>query len=153
MNHSIALEIVDFRLPTCTNAGVVLNIGDEYQTKCLIQKPITLIGNYQQNVTVRFYTVNNFTQGGFLLKYTILPLHTNGTVQLECNSMPPINQAILTKIQYQTTKLPYPTDSIIDFDDFEQILMTSTAILKFKQNQIKYASVQTHSKVITFIVL
>ncbi|CAF1190891.1 unnamed protein product [Rotaria sp. Silwood1] len=83
-NNSIVLEIIYFNLPICTEAALVLWIGQDLHTKCLQQDPITFISNIQQNITFRFYTLKNNKYGGFLMKYSILPETNNGTIRLQC---------------------------------------------------------------------
>jgi len=91
--HLIILEIIDFHLPTCDEAGLILWLGQDFQTKCLRQDPITLISNIQQNITLRFYTLNNNKQGGFLMKYSVSPESDNATVRLQCYAAPAINRS------------------------------------------------------------
>lgn len=82
--HSVVLEIVDFRLPTCAEAGLILWFGQDFQTKCLAHNPVILIGHVDQNVTLRFYSLKHISQGGFLMKYAVSPESDNATVRLQC---------------------------------------------------------------------
>lgn len=84
LGHSIVLEIINFHLLTCAEAGLLLWIGQDFQTKCLTQEPITLISNLQQNIILRFYTLRNTKHGGFLMKYSASPESNNATVRLQC---------------------------------------------------------------------
>jgi hypothetical protein len=86
--HAIVLEVIDFRLPTCAEAGLILWLGDDFQTKCLTQEPLTVVSNIQQNVTLRFYTLAQIKHGGFLIKYSVLPVSNNATVHLQCYVTP-----------------------------------------------------------------
>ena len=84
--HSIILEIIDFHLPICAEAGLILWLGQDFQTKCLIQDPVTLISQYQQNITLRFYSLKSHQQGGILMKYSVSPETDNGTIRLQCSA-------------------------------------------------------------------
>lgn len=90
--HAIVLEVIDFRLPTCAEAGLILWLGQDFQTKCLTQDPLTVVSNIQQNVTLRFYTLANIKHGGFLIKYSVLPLSNNATVRLQCYVAPAVSR-------------------------------------------------------------
>ncbi|CAF0731287.1 unnamed protein product [Rotaria sordida] len=90
--HAIVLEVIDFRLPTCAEAGLILWLGQDFQTKCLTQDPLTVVSNIQQNVTLRFYTLAHVKHGGFLIKYSVLPVSNNGTVRLQCYVAPAVNR-------------------------------------------------------------
>lgn len=91
--HSIVLEVIDFRLPTCAEAGLILWLGQDFQTKCLTQDPLTVVSNIQQNVTLRFYTLTNVKHGGFLIKYSVLPVSNNATVRLQCYVAPAVSRS------------------------------------------------------------
>lgn len=84
--HSIILEIIDFHLPICAEAGLILWLGQDFQTKCLTQDPVTLISQYQQNITLRFYSLKSHQQGGILMKYSVSPETDNGTIRLQCSA-------------------------------------------------------------------
>ncbi|CAF4200733.1 unnamed protein product, partial [Rotaria sp. Silwood2] len=56
-DHSIVLEIIHFDFPICNEAALLLWIGQDFQTLCLQQDPITYISNIQQNITCQFYTL------------------------------------------------------------------------------------------------
>mgnify|MGYP001044197102 FL=1 len=100
--HAIVLEVIDFRLPTCAEAGLILWLGQDFQTKCLTQDPLTVVSNVQQNVTLRFYTLANVKHGGFLIKYSVLPLSNNATVRLQCYAAPSVSRpALATNIPSQ----------------------------------------------------
>ena len=90
--HAIVLEVIDFRLPTCAEAGLILWLGQDFQTKCLTQDPLTVVSNVQQNVTLRFYTLSQMKHGGFLIKYSVLPVSNNATVRLQCYVAPAVNR-------------------------------------------------------------
>ncbi|CAF4855367.1 unnamed protein product, partial [Rotaria sp. Silwood2] len=81
-NNSIVIEFIYFNLSICSESGLILWIGQDFQTKCLTQDPITIISNIQQNITFRFYTLKSIKKGGFLIKYSLLPESNNGTVRL-----------------------------------------------------------------------
>lgn len=125
-NHLIALEIIDFRLPPCSEAGLYLSIAEDHRPKCSNQNPITLLANYQQNVTLRFYTVSNFTQGGFLLKYSTLPLNSNGTIRLECHAIQALSRSLLTKYQITKSSASPLTEPILDLEQLEALMFSST---------------------------
>jgi hypothetical protein len=86
--HSIILELLDFRLSTCAESGLILWLGQNFQTKCLTQDPVTLVSNEQENITLRFYTLADLKQGGFLIKYSVSPSSHNATVRLHCYAAP-----------------------------------------------------------------
>ena len=90
--HAIVLEVIDFRLPTCAEAGLILWLGQDFQTKCLTQDPLTVVSNVQQNVTLRFYTLAQVKHGGFLIKYSVLPVSNNATVHLQCYVAPAVSR-------------------------------------------------------------
>ena len=85
--HSIVVELIDFHLPTCPEAGLILRLGDEIQTKCSTQNPLTLLGNPHQNLTLRFYSSTHVNHGGFLMKYSVTPVTDNATVRLQCQTI------------------------------------------------------------------
>ena len=85
--------MIDFRLPTCAEAGLILWLGQDFQTKCLTQEPLTVVSNIQQNVTLRFYTLTNVKHGGFLIKYSVLPVSNNATVRLQCYVAPAVSRS------------------------------------------------------------
>ncbi len=85
--------MIDFRLPTCSEAGLILWLGQDFQTKCLTQDPLTVVSNVQQNVTLRFYTLSHMKHGGFLIKYSVLPLSNNATVRLQCYVAPAVSRS------------------------------------------------------------
>ena len=85
--------MIDFRLPTCAEAGLILWLGQDFQTKCLTQDPLTVVSNMQQNVTLRFYTLAHIKHGGFLIKYSVLPLSNNATIRLQCYVAPAVSRA------------------------------------------------------------
>lgn len=87
------LEVIDFRLPTCAEAGLILWLGQDFQTKCLTQDPLTVVSNVQQNVTMRFYTLAHAKHGGFLIKYSVLPVSNNATVRLQCYTAPAVSRS------------------------------------------------------------
>ncbi|CAF4568275.1 unnamed protein product [Rotaria sp. Silwood1] len=103
--HAIVLEVIDFRLPTCAEAGLILWLGQDFQTKCLTQDPLTVVSNVQQNVTLRFYTLASVKHGGFLIKYSVLPVSNNATVRLQCYVAPAVSRPPAT------TKFPAPNIS------------------------------------------
>jgi hypothetical protein len=90
--HAIVLEVIDFRLPTCAEAGLILWLGQDFQTKCLTQDPLTVVSNIQQNVTLRFYTLSHIKHGGFLIKYSVLPISNNATVRVQCYVAPAVSR-------------------------------------------------------------
>jgi hypothetical protein len=90
--HAIVLEVIDFRLPTCAEAGLILWLGQDFQTKCLTQDPLTVVSNIQQNVTLRFYTLAHAKHGGFLIKYSVLPVTNNATIRLQCYVAPAVSR-------------------------------------------------------------
>lgn len=94
--HAIVLEVIDFRLPTCAEAGLILWLGQDFQTKCLTQEPLTVVSNVQQNVTLRFYTLAHAKHGGFLIKYSVLPVSNNATVRLQCYMTPTVSRSLLS---------------------------------------------------------
>jgi len=100
--YAIVLEVIDFRLPTCAEAGLILWLGQDFQTKCLTQDPLTVVSNVQQNVTLRFYTLAHIKHGGFLIKYSVLPVSNNATVRLQCYVAPAVNRPP------PSTNLPMP---------------------------------------------
>ncbi|CAF0747177.1 unnamed protein product [Adineta ricciae] len=91
--YAIVLEVIDFRLPTCAEAGLILWLGQDFQTKCLTQDPLTVVSNVQQNVTLRFYTLSHMKHGGFLIKYSVLPVSNNATVRLQCYVAPAVSRS------------------------------------------------------------
>lgn len=100
--HAIVLEVIDFRLPTCAEAGLILWLGQDFQTKCLTQDPLTVVSNVQQNVTLRFYTLAQVKHGGFLIKYSVLPVSNNATIRLQCYLAPAVGRPPVS------TNLPPP---------------------------------------------
>jgi hypothetical protein len=100
--HAIVLEVIDFRLPTCAEAGLILWLGQDFQTKCLTQDPLTVVSNIQQNVTLRFYTLAHAKHGGFLIKYSVLPVSNNATIRLQCYVAPAVSRPSAS------TNLPAP---------------------------------------------
>ncbi len=84
--------MIDFRLPTCAEAGLILWLGQDFQTKCLTQDPLTVVSNVQQNVTLRFYTLAHAKHGGFLIKYSVLPVSNNATIRLQCYVAPAVSR-------------------------------------------------------------
>ena len=116
IGHAIVLEIVEFRLPSCVEAGLFFWLGDDFQTKCSIQDPITLVGNPQQNVTLRFYTVANVRHGGFLIKYSVLPASDSATVRLQCHPGLDVSQPSLP-IHASTHRPALSKGNLIDHTD------------------------------------
>jgi hypothetical protein len=118
--HSIILEIIDFHLPACTEAGLILWLGQDFQTKCLRQDPVTLISNFQQNITLRFYTLKNNKQGGILMKYSLSPESDNATVRLQCYTPSAINRSTILNIK-SSSQVP----NIFDQADSMDISITN----------------------------
>lgn len=87
VGYSIVVELIDFHLPTCPEAGLILRLGEEIQTKCSTQNPLILLGNPHQNLTLRFYSSVNVTLGGFLIKYSVTPVMSNATIRLQCQTI------------------------------------------------------------------
>jgi hypothetical protein len=75
---------------------LILWLGQDFQTKCLKQEPVTLISNFQQNITLRFYTLKNNKQGGILMKYSLSPESDNATVRLQCYTPSAINRSTIS---------------------------------------------------------
>jgi hypothetical protein len=122
--HSIVLEIIDFHLPTCAEAGLILWFGQDFQTKCLTQNPLILISNPEQNVTLRFYTLKNLKQGGFLLKYSLSPESDNATIRLHCYAAPMISRSVVSNSSLpMTTSLQ--VQSTFHQEDRQQLLVTN----------------------------
>lgn len=88
IGHSILFEFIDIHLPNCSDAALLLWIGDQFQSKCQKQNPMSFIGNPHQNITLRFYSLTNVSRGGVLMKYSILPSNDNATLRLQCFSSP-----------------------------------------------------------------
>ncbi|CAF4829195.1 unnamed protein product, partial [Rotaria socialis] len=80
----------------CAEAGLILWLGQDFQTKCLTQEPLTVVSNVKQNVTLRFYTLAHAKHGGFLIKYSILPASNNATVRLQCYVAPAVKRPPLS---------------------------------------------------------
>lgn len=116
IGHAIVLEIVEFRLPSCAEAGLFFWLGDDFQTKCSIQDPITLVGNPEQNVTLRFYTVANVRHGGFLIKYSVLPASDSATVRLQCSPGLDVSQPSLPT-HVATHRPVFPRENPVDHTD------------------------------------
>ena len=112
--HSIILEIIDFHLPICAEAGLILWLGQDFQTKCLTQDPVTLISHFQQNITLRFYTFKSHQQGGVLMKYSVSPDSDNATVRLQCSAESSVQRSILANIKTSSmvNSVVEQTDSI-----------------------------------------
>ena len=89
-------------MPTCAEAGLILWLGKDFQTKCLTQDPLTVVSNIRQNVTLRFYTLAPVKHGGFLIKYSVLPASNNATVRLQCYIAPIVSQSSVS------SKFPMP---------------------------------------------
>ena len=92
VGHSIVVELIDFHLLACSEAGLILRLGEEIQTKCSTQNPLTLLGNPHQNLTLRFYSSVNVTLGGFLIKYSLTPVTNNATVRLQCQMISSVHR-------------------------------------------------------------
>ena len=56
------------------------------------QDPLTVVSNVQQNVTLRFYTLAHAKHGGFLIKYSVLPVSNNATIRLQCYVAPAVSR-------------------------------------------------------------
>lgn len=112
--HSIILEIIDFHLPICAEAGLILWLGQDFQTKCLTQDPVTLISHFQQNITLRFYSFKSHQQGGVLMKYSVSPESDNATLRLQCSPESTASRSILSNVKTSSTmnSLVDQTDSI-----------------------------------------
>ncbi|CAF0883584.1 unnamed protein product [Rotaria sordida] len=157
-NNSIVLEIINFNLPICSEAGLLLWIGEDFQTKCLTQDPITLISNYQQNITFRFYTFKNQKQGGFLMKYYLLPQSNNATLRLQCHLTSSSNRSIISNhfLTYKSSRrnpnqyekelsLTHSNDLIKRFRSSPSIIEPYTDILPIhKQQQLPIFNQSTY---------
>jgi hypothetical protein len=124
LGHSIVLEIIYFHLPICAEAGLILWLGQDYQTKCLTQDPITILSNTQQNITLRFYTLKTNKQGGFLMKYSVLPESNNATVRLQCYATSPINRSMIAN-SLLNGKSSLQSQTIFHQKDETEILVTN----------------------------
>ena len=122
--HSIVLEIIDFNLPACTEAGLILWLGQDFQTKCLRQDPVTLISTFQQNITLRFYTLKHNKQGGILMKYSVSPESENATVRLHCYAPSSLNRSTVSNslVNVKSSSL---ASYIIDQGDSMDISITN----------------------------
>ncbi len=83
-----------------------------------------LISNTEQNVTLRFYTLNNIKQGGFLLKYSLSPESDNATVRLHCYAAPMISRSIASNTSLPMTTSPQVQNTFHQ-EDRKQVLATN----------------------------
>jgi hypothetical protein len=154
--HSIILEIIDFHLPICAEAGLILWLGQDFQTKCLAQDPVTLISNTQQNVTLRFYSLKPNKQGGFLMKYSVSPESDNATVRLQCYTGSAINRSTIANSSFNPKPSPQVHNileevSVTNPNDLSKQLRPAASIIETvssmnKQQQFQSLNQSIHKK-------
>lgn len=66
----------------------------------------------QQNVTLRFYTLAHIKHGGFLIKYSVLPLSNNATIRLQCYVAPAVSRAPVATNHPAMNLPPQPSEQI-----------------------------------------
>ncbi|CAF1009657.1 unnamed protein product [Adineta steineri] len=142
-SHSIVLEIIDFHLPTCAEAGLNLWFGQNFQTKCLTDNPVILIGNIQQNVTFRFYTLKNINQGGFLMKYSLSPESNNATVRLQCYATSVSNPSTVSN-NFLSKKSTVQTQNTVN----EELVVTNSNNLS-KRLRLISSTVETEKEILS----
>jgi len=142
-NHSIILEIIDFNLPICTESGLILWLGQEFQTKCLKQDPVTLISNTQQNITLRFYSLKSNKQGGILMKYSVSPESNNATIRLQCYTTSTIINRSTISNSLLKSKSSSQIQNIINHEDVVELPITNSNELS-KQFRSAASIIEAH---------
>ncbi|UJR13503.1 hypothetical protein I4U23_000517 [Adineta vaga] len=133
--HSVVLEIINFHLPTCAEAGLILWFGQDFQTKCLTHNPIILISTVDQNVTLRFYSLKSMKQGGFLMKYSVSPESKNATVRLRCYSSLNVTQSLITNT-LSTIKSALTNQNTVQSDSKNDFYVTNSYDLSKKLRRV-----------------
>lgn len=67
--NKIAVEVLDFRLPSCSQAGLTLWSDSSTYTHCLSISGGVLPGSESQNISMRLHSEARRLNAGFLLKY------------------------------------------------------------------------------------
>jgi hypothetical protein len=69
IGYTVAIEVLDFRLPGCSQAGLTIWSDQSAFTHCLSISTGILPGSGGQNISMRLHSQNNKKNSGFLLKY------------------------------------------------------------------------------------
>lgn len=67
--YTISIEVLDFRLPGCSQAGLTIWSDSSTYTHCLSIASGILPGSDSQNISMRLHSENKKVNAGFLLKY------------------------------------------------------------------------------------
>jgi hypothetical protein len=68
-SYTLTIEVLDFRLPSCSHAGLTIWSDTGTYTHCMAISSGILPGSGSQNVSMRLHTQNRKNNAGFLLKY------------------------------------------------------------------------------------
>ncbi len=66
---TIALEVIDFRIGSCSQAGLTIWSDTSTYTHCSSIPSGILPGSGGQNISMRLHSQSNKNKAGFLLKY------------------------------------------------------------------------------------
>ena len=69
IGFTVMIEILDFRLPGCSQAGLTIWSDASTHTHCLSMPTGILPGSGGQNISMRLHSQNKKNNAGFLLKY------------------------------------------------------------------------------------
>ncbi len=67
--YTVSIEVLDFRLPGCSQAGLTIWSDSATFTHCLGISTGILPGSGGQNISMRLHSQNKKNNAGFLLKY------------------------------------------------------------------------------------
>lgn len=67
--HTVSIEVLDFRLPICSQAGLTVWSDSSTYTHCMTIPTGMLPGSGGQNISMRLHSQNRKYNAGFLLKY------------------------------------------------------------------------------------
>lgn len=67
--YALSIEVLDFRLPSCSHAGLTIWSDSATYTHCLSIPSGILPGSGSQNISMRLHSQNKKNNAGFLLKY------------------------------------------------------------------------------------
>lgn len=69
LGYTVMIEVLDFRLPGCSQAGLTIWSDTTTFTHCLSISTGILPGSGGQNISMRLHSQNKKNNAGFLLKY------------------------------------------------------------------------------------
>ena len=68
-SYTLTIEVLDFRLPSCSHAGLTIWSDTGTYTHCMSISSGVLPGSGSQNVSMRLHSQMKKNNAGFLLKY------------------------------------------------------------------------------------